>query len=57
MTNSANGESIFKPPVETLLGETAFRFDWEGYTPYDKLPPLPKLKSPRAPLIADQHSE
>ena len=24
MTNSANGEGIFKPLVETLLGETAF---------------------------------
>ncbi len=48
MTNSANGEGIFKPLVETLLGETAFPFDWEGYTSYDKLPPLPKLKSPNA---------
>ncbi len=48
MTNSANGEGIFKPLVETLLGETSFPFDWEGYTPYDKLPPLPKLKSPNA---------
>jgi len=39
MTNSANGEGIFKPLVKALLGETAFPFDWEGYTPYDKLPP------------------
>lgn len=44
MTNSSNGEGIFKPLVEALLGNTAFPFDWEGYTPYDKLPPLPKLK-------------
>ena len=43
MTNSSNGEGIFKPLIETLLGETAFPFDWDGYTPYDKLPPLPKL--------------
>lgn len=43
MTNSSNGEGIFKPLVEMLLGETAFPFDWDGYTPYDKLPPLPKL--------------
>ena len=44
MTNSSNGEGIFKPLVEALLGNTEFPFDWEGYTPYDKLPPLPKLK-------------
>ena len=44
MTNSSNGEGIFRPLVEALLGNTAFPFDWEGYTPYDKLPPLPKLK-------------
>lgn len=44
MTNSSNGEGIFKPLVEALLGNTAFPFEWEGYTPYDKLPPLPKLK-------------
>src|ERR1035438_6050084 len=44
MTNSSNGEGIFKPLAEELLGETGFPFDWDGYTPYDKLPPLPKLK-------------
>jgi CubicO group peptidase (beta-lactamase class C family) len=44
MTNSSNGEGIFKPLVEALLGKTEFPFDWDGYTPYDKLPPLPKLK-------------
>jgi CubicO group peptidase (beta-lactamase class C family) len=44
MTNSSNGEGIFKPLAEALLGETGFPFDWDGYTPYDKLPPLPKLK-------------
>lgn len=55
MTNSSNGEGIFKPLVAALLGETAFPFDWEGYTPYDKLPPLPKLKE-RKPvtLTAEQ---
>jgi len=40
MTNSSNGEGIFKPLAEALLGETDFPFDWDGYTPYDKLPPL-----------------
>jgi len=55
MTNSSNGEGIFKPLVEALLGETDFPFDWEGYTSYDKLPPLPKLKEHRrVTLTADQ---
>ncbi len=44
MTNSSNGEGIFKPLIDALLGPTAFPFDWEGYTPYDLLPPRPKLK-------------
>ena len=55
MTNSSNGEGIFKPLLEALLGQTAFPFEWEGYTPYDKLPPLPKLKEhKRVMLTADQ---
>jgi CubicO group peptidase (beta-lactamase class C family) len=44
MTNSSNGEGIFRPLVEALLGDTAFPFDWEGYTPFNELPPLPRLK-------------
>jgi CubicO group peptidase (beta-lactamase class C family) len=44
MTNSSNGEGIFKPILDALLGPTFFPFDWEGYTPYTDLPPLPKLK-------------
>ena len=44
MTNSSNGEGIFKPLTEALLGKTGFPYDWNSYTPYDKLPPLPKLK-------------
>jgi CubicO group peptidase (beta-lactamase class C family) len=44
MTNSSNGEGIFKPLIDSVLGVTAFPFDWEGYTPYNLLPPLPKLK-------------
>ena len=45
MTNSSNGEGIFKPLIDSVLGVTSFPFDWEGYTPYNLLPPLPKLKS------------
>jgi hypothetical protein len=44
LTNSSNGEGIFKPLIDQLLGPTGFPFDWDGYTSWDKLPPLPKLK-------------
>jgi CubicO group peptidase (beta-lactamase class C family) len=55
MTNSSNGEGIFKPLIDSLLGATAFPFEWEGYTPYDKLPPLAKLKEhKKATLTAEQ---
>ena len=57
MTNRSNGEGIFKPLAEALLGETGFPSDWEGYTPYDKLPPLPKLKEhKRVTLTIEQLS-
>jgi hypothetical protein len=45
MKNSSNGEGIFKPLAEALLGETDFPCDWDGYTPYDRLPPLRSSKS------------
>jgi CubicO group peptidase (beta-lactamase class C family) len=44
MTNSANGEGIFKDLLESLQSNTFTPIEWEGYTPYDKLParkPLP----------------
>jgi CubicO group peptidase (beta-lactamase class C family) len=44
MTNSGNGEGIFKGLLETLLKDTYTPIEWEGYTPYDKLPPRPPLK-------------
>jgi CubicO group peptidase (beta-lactamase class C family) len=44
MTNSGNGEGIFKELLETLLKDTYTPIEWEGYTPYDKLPPRPPLK-------------
>jgi hypothetical protein len=44
MTNSGNGEGIFKGLLETLLKDTFTPIEWEGYTPYDKLPPRPPLK-------------
>lgn len=44
MTNSSNGEGIFKELLETLLKNTYTPIEWEGYTPYDKLPPREPLK-------------
>jgi CubicO group peptidase (beta-lactamase class C family) len=44
LTNSANGEGIFKDVLETVLKDTFTPLEWEGYTPYDKLPPRPPLK-------------
>jgi len=44
MTNSGNGEGIFEYLQETLLKNTFAPIAWEGYTPYDKLPPHPPLK-------------
>ncbi len=55
MTNSSNGEGIFKPLINSILGPTSFPFEWESYTPYNLLPPLPKLKSHKTvSLTADQ---
>ena len=43
MTNSSNGEGIFKEILETLQRNTFTPIEWEGYTPYDKLPPRTPL--------------
>jgi len=52
LTNSSNGEGIFKPLIDSILGSTAFPFDWENYTPYNQLPPLPKLKEHKRITLA-----
>jgi CubicO group peptidase (beta-lactamase class C family) len=44
MTNSGNGEGIFKDVLETALKDTFTPIEWEGYTPYNQLPPQPPLK-------------
>jgi CubicO group peptidase (beta-lactamase class C family) len=36
MTNSSNGESIYKELLETLLKNTFTPIEWEGFTPYDQ---------------------
>ncbi len=43
MTNSSNGEGIFKELLETLQGNTYTPIEWEGYTPYNELPPRKPL--------------
>lgn len=52
MTNSSNGEGIFKPLIDSVMGPTSFPFDWESYTPYDKLPPLPPLRKHKTIKLA-----
>jgi CubicO group peptidase (beta-lactamase class C family) len=54
MTNSSNGEGIFKPLIDSVIGPTSFPFDWEGYTPYDQLPPLPPLKQRKTITLAPE---
>ncbi len=44
MTNSSNGEGIYKELLETLLRNTDTPIEWEGFTPYNLLPPRPPLK-------------
>lgn len=44
MTNSGNGEGIYKALLETLLKNAFTPIAWEGFTPYEQLPPRPPLK-------------
>ena len=44
MTNSSNGEGIYKELLETLLKNIFTPIEWEGFIPYDKLPPREPLK-------------
>jgi CubicO group peptidase (beta-lactamase class C family) len=37
MTNSSNGESIYKELLETLLENTYTPIEWEGFTPYNQI--------------------
>jgi CubicO group peptidase (beta-lactamase class C family) len=60
MTNSSNGEGIYKELLETLLKNTFTPIEWEGFTPYDQLPPRPPLKQHKeialSPNILDKYS-
>ena len=54
MTNSSNGEGIYKELLETLLRNKFTPIEWEGFTPYDKLPPLtPPAKDSVSPTTPD----
>jgi CubicO group peptidase (beta-lactamase class C family) len=44
MTNSGNGEGIYKPLLENFLKNTFTPIEWERFTPYDQLPPRMPLK-------------
>ena len=33
LTNSDNGETVFRALLETLLGDTVTPWEWEGYLP------------------------
>ena len=35
MTNSENGENIFKELIETLIKDSCIPWKWQGYIPYD----------------------
>jgi CubicO group peptidase (beta-lactamase class C family) len=51
LTNSSNGEGIFKQVLETVLKNNFTPIEWEGYTPYDKLPPRPPLKQHKPVVV------
>jgi CubicO group peptidase (beta-lactamase class C family) len=50
-TNSANGEGIYKELLETLLHDTYTPIAWEGFTPYNQLPPRPALKQHKQAVV------
>jgi CubicO group peptidase (beta-lactamase class C family) len=52
MTNSSNGEGIFKELLETLIKDTFTPIEWEGYTPYNELPPRAPLKERKAVVVS-----
>lgn len=43
LTNSSNGEGIYQYLLESILKDSFTPIEWEGFTPYDKLPPRPQL--------------
>jgi CubicO group peptidase (beta-lactamase class C family) len=60
MTNSSNGEGIYKELLETLIKNTWTPIEWEGFTPYNELPPRPPLKQHKQvavdPKVLDRYA-
>jgi CubicO group peptidase (beta-lactamase class C family) len=54
MTNSSNGEGIFKEVLETLLRDTFTPIEWERYTPFSELPPRVPLKEHKLVAVAPE---
>ena len=52
MTNSSNGEGIFKELLEQVIGNTYTPIEWEGYAPHDQRPALSPLPEHRAIALA-----
>jgi CubicO group peptidase (beta-lactamase class C family) len=48
MTNSGNGEGIYKDLLQGLLKNTFTPIEWEGFAPYNQLPPRAPLKEHKA---------
>jgi hypothetical protein len=51
MTNSSNGEGIFKELLETLQRNTFTPIEWEGYIPYEQRPPRRPLPQRRVVVV------
>jgi len=54
MTNSGTGEGIYNDLLETLLKDTFTPIEWEGFTPYNRLPPRPPLPVHKAVVVDPQ---
>jgi CubicO group peptidase (beta-lactamase class C family) len=60
MTDSGNGEGIYKGLLEGLLADTFTPIEWEGFTPYGQLPPRPAVKQHKTvhvePALLDKYA-
>lgn len=54
MTNSSNGEGIDKELLETLLHNFSTPIEWEGFTPYQGLPPRVPPKQHAEVVVSDR---
>jgi CubicO group peptidase (beta-lactamase class C family) len=57
MTNSSNGEGIFQELLETVIGNTFTPIEWEGFTPYQRLPSRAPLPQHRVVSVSADHLE